>query len=270
VTSAPDALVTRLRAAGCVFADDEAAMLRSEARDAEHLEAMVAERVAGRPLEQVVGWVLFRGLRVLLDPGVFVPRIRTEHLAHLAVEAARLHRRPVVVELCCGAAAVGSVVLAEVGSVELVVADVDPAAAATARRNVGSRALVVEGDLYDALPGSMRGRVDVLVANAPYVPTDAVRSMPPEARLHEPLVALDGGNDGLDIARRVVAGAPEWLAADGYLFVETSREQAPTLRAAVESAGLEAWVSRDESRDATAVVGHRVVRRTLRSSAATA
>lgn len=251
------ALLARLRAAGCVFAEDEAALLQGEARDPAHLETMVAERVAGRPLEQVVGWAEFCGRRVLLEPGVFVPRRRTELLAGLTVALARAADRPVVVELCCGAAAVGTVVLAEVGGVELAVADIEASAVAAARRNVGDRALVLHGDLYDPLPVTLRGRVDVLVANAPYVPSDAVGSMPPEARDHEPRVALDGGADGLDVARRVVAGAPDWLAAGGHLLVETSRGQAPALLAAFTAAGLDAEVVRDEDRDATAVIGRR-------------
>jgi release factor glutamine methyltransferase len=250
-----DALVARLRAAGCVFAEDEAALLRAEARDADHLEAMAAERVAGRPLEQVVGWAEFCGRRILLEPGVFVPRRRTELLARRAVGLASATDRPVVVELCCGAAAVGAVVLAEVDGVELVVADIAVAAVASARRNVGDRALVVRGDLYDPLPAALRGRVDLLVANAPYVPSDAVGSMPPEARDHEPRIALDGGTDGLDVARRVLANAPRWLAPGGHLLVETSRRQAPALLATFAAAGLDAEVVRDEALDATAVLG---------------
>lgn len=251
-----DGVVRRLRAAGCVFAEDEAALLLGEARDGDHLEAMVAERVAGRPLEQVVGWAEFCGRRVLLDPGVFVPRRRTEHLAGLAVTLARAAGpRPVVVELCCGAAAVALVVLDEVPGAEVVAADVDEAAATSARRNVGDRALVLSGDLDAPLPETLCGRVDVLAANAPYVPTDAVASMPPEARLHEPRTALDGGADGLDVARRVVAAAPRWLSAGGHVLVETGRDQAATLVAAVEAAGLTARVSHDEDRAATVVVG---------------
>ena len=252
----PDHLVLRLRAAGCVFAEDEAALLVAEARDAAHLEAMVTERVAGRPLEQVVGWAEFAGLRIVLEPGVFVPRRRTEHLAALTLELAReAGPRPVVVELCCGAAAIGAAVLAALPGTDLTVADVDPAAVRAAARNVGGRALVLEGDLDAPLPGSLRGRVDVLVANAPYVPTDAVASMPPEARDHEPLVALDGGADGLDVARRVVACAATWLRPGGHLVVETSVRQAPALRAAYEEVGLVGQISRDDDRDATAVVG---------------
>ena len=241
-----------------MFAEDEAALLRARADDDAHLEAMVVDRVAGRPLEQIVGWVEFCGLRVVVDPGVFVPRVRTEHLADLTVDLARAADRPVVVELCCGVAAIGTVVLAALDDVELVVADVDPAAVASARRNLGDRALVLQGDLDQPLPDHLRGRVDVLVANAPYVPTDAVGSMPPEARDHEPLVALDGGADGLDVARRLVGVAHRWLAPGGHLVIETGRGQAAALLRGFVAAGLDARVTRDEERDATAVVGRRV------------
>ena len=249
-------LVLRLRAAGCVYAEDEAALLLAEARDDAHLEAMARERVAGRPLEQVVGWAEFAGLRIALEPGVFVPRRRTEHLADVATGLARAAGpRAVVVELCCGAAAIGAAVLAALPDTDLTVADVDPAAVRAARRNVGDRALVLKGDLDAPLPTPLRGRVDVLVANAPYVPTGEISSMPPEAREHEPRVALDGGADGLDLARRVVARAPLWLRTGGHLVVETSLRQAPALRAAYLRAGLTAEVSRDEDRDGTALVG---------------
>ena len=251
-----DVLVHRLRAAGCVFAEDEAALLTAEAVDEEHLWAMVAERVGGRPLEQVLGWARFAGLRIALEPGVFVPRRRTELVAELAVELAGFAGpHPVVVELCCGAAPVGAAVLAALPEADLTVADVDPAAVRAARRNVGERARVLLGDLDAPLPSSLRGTVDVLVANAPYVPTEAVATMPPEARDHEPRVALDGGADGLDVARRVVACAPAWLRPGGHLVIETSVHQAPVLMAAYERAGFVAETRHDGERDGAAVVG---------------
>jgi release factor glutamine methyltransferase len=256
----PERLVHRLRAAGCVFAEDEAALLVAEARDAARLEAMVAQRVSGRPLEQVVGWAGFAGLRIALEPGVFVPRRRSEHLADLAVAlAGAAGPRPVVVELCCGSAAIGAAVLDALPQVDLTVADVDPAAVRAARRNVAGRARVLEGDLDEPLPRELAGRVDVLVANAPYVPSEAVVAMPPEARDHEPLLALDGGPDGLEVARRVVACAGRWLAPGGHLVVETSPVQVDSLVAAFAAAGLRARVSRDEDRGATAVVGRSAV-----------
>lgn len=251
-----DGIAARLRAAGCVFAEEEARLLLEAARTPAELAEMVERRVAGLPLEHVLGWVEFAGRRLAVAEGVFVPRRRTELLAR---EAAALARPgSVVVDLCCGCGAVGVAVAAAVPGVELHAADVDPAAVRCARRNVaavGGR--VYEGDLDAPLPTRLAGRVDVLVANAPYVPTDAVGLMPPEARLHEPRVALDGGPDGLDVQRRVAAAAPRWLAPTGRLLIETSQRQAPHTAAAIAAAGLTARVVRDAELDATVVVGSR-------------
>jgi release factor glutamine methyltransferase len=135
----------------------------------------------------------------------------------------------------------------------LYAADVDPVAVACARRNVPGEVFL--GDLFSALPSSLRGRVDTLVANVPYVPTDAIAMMPPEARDHEPRCTLDGGLDGLDVFRRVVASAPEWLAPGGSLFVETSEEQAPVAADILIQVGLVARVANDDDLGATVVVG---------------
>ena len=257
-------LVARLRAAGCVFAEDEAGLL-AEAADgfpdpAAALERLVVRRVVGEPLEQVLGWAGFAGLRILLEPGVFVPRRRTELLAaeaaSLARAAARPDRPPVVVDLCCGAGAIAAAILDGAGPVELVAADLDPAAVTAARRNLeplGAR--VVEGDLFDALPEDLRGRIDVLAVNAPYVPTSEIAMMPPEAREHEASVALDGGADGLDVHRRVAAAALQWLAPGGHLLLEASARQAPTTAAIVEHGGLNARIVRDDEIGATVVIG---------------
>ena len=163
-----------------------------------------------------------------------------------------------VVELCCGTAAVATAIRAGVrGELEVHVADIDPAATACARQNLGGSRHVHTGDLYDALPPALRGRVDVLVANAPYVPTAEIPRMPPEARDHEPRIALDGGSDGLDVQRRVIEAAPEWLARGGHLLIETSRRQTAGTLAAFEAAGLVARMVTDHDLDATAVVGRR-------------
>lgn len=254
--SGPAGLVARLRAAGCVFAEDEARLLAAAAPTPAALEALVARRVAGEPLEHLLGAVEFAGLRVAVGPGVFVPRQRTAALAAGAVAATRAVRGrvPVVVDLCCGTGAVGLVLAAAVAPVELHAADVDPAAVAWARRNLGPVGGVVhEGDLFDALPAGLRGRVDVLVANAPYVPTGALGLLPPEARLHEPRTALDGGEDGLDVHRRIAGGAPGWLAPGGQLLVEVGREQAPVLAGVLARAGLRAS-ARPPEEDGTTVV----------------
>jgi release factor glutamine methyltransferase len=252
--SREDAVVLRLRAAGCVFAEDEAHLLMAEASSPAALETMVERRVAGEPLEHVLGWAEFCGLRIPVGPGVFVPRRRTEVLVEEAVAMAR--PGAVVVDLCCGSGALGLAVATSVADVELHAADVDPAAVACAADNIapsGGRAYA--GDLYDALPSGLRGRVDLLLANVPYVPSDAIALMPPEARLHEARVALDGGDDGLDVARRVIAGAPLWLAPGGSLLFETSEDQAPAAVAEVARAGLAPRLVTDDDRGATVDVG---------------
>ena len=255
-------VVARLRAAGCVFAEEEALLLRSAAGSPADLAAMVDRRTSGVPLEHVLGWAEFCGLRIAVQPGVFVPRRRTELLVR---EAAALARRAgdrlapapaVVVDLCCGTGAVGAALVAVVDRVDLYAVDVDPAAVLCARRNVaGGR--VYEGDLYEPLPAALRGRVDVLVANAPYVPTEAVGLLPPEARIHEPRRALDGGGDGLDVVRRVIAAAPQWLAPGGHLLIETSERQAPRVADAIVRAGLIPRLVTCDDLNATVVIGAR-------------
>lgn len=247
-------VVLRLRAAGCVFAEDEARLLLEAASTATDLESLVARRVSGEPLEQLLGWAEFCGLRIAVSLGVFVPRRRTEFLVETA--ATLCHPDAVVVDLCCGSGAVGAALLAAVPGLQLTAADVDPAAVACARQNLPG-VPVFEGDLFAALPAGLRGRVDVLVANVPYVPTDAITLMPPEARDHEPPTALDGGPDGLDVARRMVAEAPAWLSPIGSLLFETSEEQSAAAVAAVGAAGLTARVATDDERGATVVVGTR-------------
>ncbi|MFF8842660.1 putative protein N(5)-glutamine methyltransferase [Streptomyces sp. NPDC015127] len=249
-------VVTTLRAAGCVFAEDEAHLLISTARDAAELDAMIERRVTGLPLEHVLGWAEFHGLRVAVDSGVFVPRRRSEFLVECAVGLAPPDA--VVVDLCCGSGALGAAVVHALGGGELHAADIEPAAVRCARRNVaavGGR--VHEGDLYQALPPELVGRIDVLVANAPYVPTGEIGFLPPEARDHEPLVALDGGDDGLAIQRRVTAEAARWLTPGGVLLIETSERQAPRTAAAFAEHGLAPRVEVCEELDATVVIGTR-------------
>jgi release factor glutamine methyltransferase len=248
-------IVDRLRAAGCVFAEDEAELLVAAARSEPGLEDLVARRVAGEPLEQILGWAEFCGLHIAVEPGVFVPRRRTELLVRQAGELGLALTHPVVVELCCGSAAVSAALLEALAAPEVHAADIDRAATRCARRNLGGRATVYDGDLYDPLPISLRGRVDLLVANAPYVPTDAIAMMPPEAREHEPRTALDGGADGLDLHRRIAAAARQWLAPAGHLLIETSRDQARFTADAMRSNGLRPRVTYSDELDATVVIG---------------
>ncbi|HEY9378648.1 MAG TPA: putative protein N(5)-glutamine methyltransferase [Jiangellaceae bacterium] len=247
-------VVETLRAAGCVFAEEEAQLLMSAARTPAELAAMVHRRTAGLPVEHVVGWAEFCGMHIAVEPGVFIPRRRSELLVSQAVSLAPLGA--VVVDLCCGSGAVGAALRAALDGVELYAVDLDPAAVRCALRNLGTSAQVYEGDLYGPLSGSLRGRVDLVVANAPYVPTDEVDLMPAESRMHEPHVALDGGSDGLDVVRRVISGAGDWLAPGGHLLVEVSYRQSGKTVDAMARHGLVPRVANSDELNATVVVGH--------------
>ncbi|WP_035841889.1 putative protein N(5)-glutamine methyltransferase [Kitasatospora azatica] len=247
-------LVTTLRAAGCVFAEDEADLILAAATTSAELAELVERRVAGQPLEHVLGWAEFCGLRIAVDPGVFVPRRRTEFL--LAQAGALTVPGTVVVDLCCGSGALGAALAAGV-EVELHAADIDPAAVACARRNLAGRGAVHAGDLFDPLPDALRGRVALLLANVPYVPTASIALLPAEARVHEARVALDGGPDGLEVLRRVAGEAPHWLAPGGHLLFETSERQVASAVRIVTGAGLTARIAEDEDFEATVVIATR-------------
>jgi release factor glutamine methyltransferase len=288
--------VVRLRAAGCVFAEDEAAVLSTAATDENVLREMVRRRAGGEPLEQVVGYADFCGVRVRLRPGVFVPRVRSELLVRLATQevvakgrqaahqagtgnpatqragagrkhatqragAGRKQATPpagagaVIVDLCCGSGALGLAVRHHAPRVVVHAADVDSVAVACARDNLGDH--VHQGDLFAALPDDLRGRIDVLMANVPYVATEHIAFLPAEARDHEPHTALDGGPDGLDVFRAVAAEAPHWLARRGVLLSEITDAQRGPALAAVRAAGLEGDTVDDDDLEATVIRARR-------------
>jgi release factor glutamine methyltransferase len=250
VGAALSATTARLMAAGCVSAEAEARWLLEEvltlppgrvgsrrrellpAAAEEALEGMVERRVAGEPLQYVVGWAPFGHLRVRVGPGVFVPRPETELVAdragaHLRAAA---ERRPgesaVAVDLCTGSGAIAMFVADAAPSASVLATEVDPGALEWAARNLdGTRVELLAGDLDEPLPRELRARVDLIVTNVPYVPTPAMGLMPRDVREHEPPVSLDGGPDGLDVLRRVVAAAGGWLAPDGWLVAEIGEDQ---------------------------------------------
>ena len=266
LVSAAD-VVARLRAAGCVFAEDEARLLIAAARTPDELGAMVDRRAAGLPLEYVVGWAEFCGLRIPVDEGVFVPRRRTEFLARQAADTVPLPAasddsitpmRTVIVDLCCGSGAIAAALSVALPDVDVHAVDIDPVAVRCARRNLSQYGgQVYEGNLYDALPAALQGHVDILVANVPYVPSSAVGLLPVEARAHEPRLALDGGADGLDIVRLVAERANLWLANKGHLLVETSEDQAADTEEIFARNGLLPRVISSAEWNATVVVGRR-------------
>ena len=235
--SSYDALVARLRAAGCVYAEDEARHLLDAGGD---LESLVVRREAGEPLEWIVGWAAFTdeagdGVRVSVAPGVFIPRGRTIELALAAEEL--LPPDGVLLDLCCGSGAIAAFLHHRLPGTTVHAADVDPVAVACARENLPFGSVVV-GDLFAPLPESLRGSVDVITANTPYVPSAKVALMPGEAKDYEPLHTLDGGPDGLALLRRIAAEAPTWLRPGGSLLIELSESQYDAARAVFENAGL--------------------------------
>ncbi len=248
-------VVARLRAAGCVFAEDEAELIAAAASNPTELALLVEQRASGLPLEALLGWVEFCGRRMVLEPGVFVPRRRTEFLVEQAI--ARARPGAVLLDLCCGSGALGAAVAGQV-AVELHASDLDPVAVHCAQRNIaayGGRSYV--GDLFTPLPARLRGRVDLLLANVPYVPSAAMAFLPPEARDHEAPLALDGGVDGLLVMRRMIAEAPAWLADGGSVLVETSEAQAEPAAELFAQQGLRVKVAQSEELSATVVIGTR-------------
>jgi release factor glutamine methyltransferase len=225
-----DHVVERLRAAGCVAAEEEAGELRAVASDEIHLDSLVRRREAGEPLAWITGRVLFCGVSVAVDAGVYVPRWQTEVLTERAV--ALLPEGGIAVDLCCGSGAISRVLAARRPAATIVATDIDPSAVACAGTNgVDAHA----GDLFAPLARGLRGTVDVVVAVPPYVPSAGLAML---ARTPEPPLALDGGPDGLDVARRIVSGAPEWLRRGGSLLIEIGRPQVHAMHAALEANGF--------------------------------
>ena len=235
-------LVAVLRAAGCVFAEEEASLLleQTPSRRAE----MVARRVAGEPLEHVVGWVELGGVRLRLDPGVFIPRQRTL----LLIEAAQdlLQAEDAVLDLCCGSGAIGALLAGRIPGLTVTAADIDPIAVENAAHNLaphGGRAVVA--DLFDGVPPHLAGTLAVITANVPYIPTAELDFLPRDAREHEPVTTHDGGEDGLRVLALVAQQATGWLREGGSLLSECSIGQIDAALLLLERAGLTARVQED-------------------------
>ncbi len=211
-------LVERLAAAGCIAPDAEARELLHDGPDVVELESRLRRREAGEPLAWITGRMSFGGLEVHVAQGVYVPRVQTEELARRA--AAVLPVRGAAVDLCTGSGAVATWMQRARPEAFVVGVDVDPVAVRCAARN-GVRAVV--GDL--ATPLHLVGGVDVVTAVAPYVPTGERRLLPADVQRHEPAHALDGGDDGLAVVRRVVAHAATLLRTGGHLLLELGGAQ---------------------------------------------
>lgn len=246
-------LTARLRAAGCVFAEEEAAQLRARFPDGSDREGAVRRRERGTPLEHVLGFADFAGTRVAVDPRVFVPRRRAEPLVELCVTAARSMPTALVADLGCGTGAIAAAVSARLPQGDVVAVDDDPAAVACARRNGAEHGFeVYAGDWFDGLPARCQGRVDVAVAYLPHVPVACLDGLPADYRAAEPLPTVDGGADGLDPLRTVLDQAPRWLRADGVIITMSANGQDADVRAVAAERGWRVRMrddDEDEERD---------------------
>jgi release factor glutamine methyltransferase len=214
-----------LSSAGFVAAREEADVLITHAAgDVELLDSLVGRRLAGEPLAWITGAISFCGVDVRVDPGVYVPRWQTEPLAKRAI--ARLPATGSAIDLCTGSGALAKILLTARPGARVVASDVDGRAVACAAAN-GVEAH--RGDLFAPLPTTLEGKVDVVVAVVPYVPTSALSLLPRDTLTFEPPLSYDGGPDGTAILRRVVAGAPRYLRRGGALLLELGGEQADAL-----------------------------------------
>jgi release factor glutamine methyltransferase len=216
------------------------------------LEAMVERRLAGEPLQYVLGRWSFRGLDLLVDRRVLIPRPETEMVAEVALtEIRRPTSRPagepvVVADLGTGSGALALALAAELPEAEVWATDASPAALAVARANLAAvgpaaaRVHLAEGMWYEALPGGSKGRLRVIVSNPPYVTEAEFAGLPPEVRDHEPRCALVAGPTGRESLEELVAGGLDWLEPGGALVLELAPDQAAPLRASADAAGYTA------------------------------
>lgn len=229
---------------GFVAAGEEAEELLARAGgDQALLEAMLARRLTGEPLAWITGTAPFCGLWIRVDPGVYVPRWQSEPLAERAVE--RLPPGGVAVDVCTGSGAIATVLARRRPGARVVGCDVDPVAVACAQRN-GVEAYA--GELLTPVPAELAGRADVVVGVVPYVPTPELPYLQRDTFTFETALAYDGGPDGADLLRAVIADAPRVLRAGGALLLELGGEQAGILApdlAAHDFAGVDVHVDED-------------------------
>jgi release factor glutamine methyltransferase len=234
MSSDRDRVLRTLAGAGFVSPRAEADALIGAADDgAGHLDDLVARRLRGEPIPWITGWVRFCGLRVHVERGVFVPRSHTQALARRA--ASLLPDDGIAADMCTGSGAVAAVLRAAHPRATVLATDIDPIAIASARANGIDARL---GDLDEALPTPFRGRVDVMTAVVPYVPTEELHLLPRDVLAHEPRRALDGGPGGTAVLVRAAEASARWLRPGGTVLLELGGDQAEEMVRTIESVGL--------------------------------
>jgi release factor glutamine methyltransferase len=218
-------LTARLSRAGFIAAEDEASELMARAAgDVGLLDSLVARRLTGEPLAWVTGSTSFCGIEIRMDPGVYVPRWQSEPLARRAVKC--LPATGVAIDLCTGSGAIARTLMVNRPGAQVMASEIDERAVACA---VANGVEVYRGDLFDPLPRTLEGRVDVVVGVVPYVPTPSLPLLQRDTFTFESALSYDGGSDGTDILRRVLGASPRFLRPGGALLLELGGRQGEEL-----------------------------------------
>jgi release factor glutamine methyltransferase len=215
---------------------------RLSAAQVARFQDLLARRAAREPLQYLLGWEDFHGLRLAVSPAVLVPRPETEGLVEWAVQVLAGRAAPAVADLGTGSGAIACALARAIPDAEVLAVELAAGALAVASWNVrelglAGRVRLLAGDLFAPL-GSLSGSLDLVVANPPYLPSAVIPSLPPEVSRHEPRAALDGGPDGLAVLRRIVAGAPAVLRPGGWLLLEIGEDQAGPLASLMAAEGF--------------------------------
>jgi release factor glutamine methyltransferase len=206
--------------------------------------ALIARRAGGEPFPLLTGRIEFYGLDLAVRPGAFVPRPSSELLVARAARRLRATPTATIVDVCTGAGPIALAVADEFPDAEVFGVDISAEGLEQGRRNARrldiSNVRFRRGDMYESLPRRLRGRVDVITAHVPYVPVGEIDDLPMEVRGYEPIFTLtDHSRDGLDLMRRAVMEAPEWLTPGGWLLLEMSEDHAAKARRMCRRAGLD-------------------------------
>jgi release factor glutamine methyltransferase len=211
-------------------------------RERREFLALIERRATGEPIPYIKGFTEFRGLELISEPGVFVPRDSSEFLAEQAVRRLRKRRSPVLVDLATGAGTIALSVANEVPKAAVYGTDLSEDAVKLARRNARALGLKVRfatGDVFGGLPKKIRGTVDVITVHPPYVAEHEVQDLPDEIKDWEPVHTLtDASRDGLGFVRRTVDEGPDWLGGKGWLLMETDPDRARDVKRVMAKGGF--------------------------------
>lgn len=224
-----------------------------DARAAASFRALLDRRAAHEPVQHIVGFEEFRGLRIAVTPDVLIPRPETEGLVERALELLAERPGALVADIGTGSGAIACGLAAARPDLEVLAVDQSLGALAVASDNVralglASRVRLLAGDLFGPL-ASLGGSLDMVVANPPYLPSGTIAGLPAEVERFEPRLALDGGPDGMRVLRRIITEAPRFLRPGAWLLMEIGEEQAGPLASLMAAEGFSSIGARRDLRD---------------------